>query len=166
MSEPFLGEMRFVAFDFAPSGWMLCAGQSLRVNDHQALFQMLGTTYGGDGRQTFNLPDLRGRVPVGQGPRGGYAIGNIGGEERHMLTQAEVPGHTHALQGSPGRTAVGPPAGNLLASTATIYAAPGTLVNLHPGSVAPVGGTPHENRQPYTVLNVIIAVRGLTPSRN
>ena len=167
MSEPFIGEMRVVAFDFAPRGWMQCAGQTLQVRQYQALASLLGNTYGGDGVNTFNLPDLRGRVPVGAGGGQTYQLGFKGGEETHMLKPNEVPPHTHALQASPSTNAVAPPNGHLLASTASVYAPPSAnTVNLLPTSIVPIGGTPHENRQPFTVLNVVIAFNGVYPSRN
>jgi microcystin-dependent protein len=179
MSEPFIGEMRVVAFDFAPRGWLPCDGRSLQVRQNQALFQLLGTTYGGDGVALFNLPDLRGRVPVGAGASGTlYALGFKGGQETHLLTNNEVPGHTHALMASPSTNAVAPPNGHMLASSESVYVPtldkdkkplpppPPPLVNLHPQSIGMTGGTPHENRQPFTVMNVIIAINGIFPSRS
>ena len=165
--EPFIGEMRIVSFDYAPRGWLQCAGQTLRVQQYQTLFSLLGTAYGGDGTNTFNLPDLRGRVPVGASGGQEYLLGTKGGEESHLLKPTEVPPHTHPLQASPSTNPVAPPVTHLLASAATIYAAPSNnTVSLLPASVSSVGGTPHENRQPFTVMNVIIAYNGVYPSRN
>jgi microcystin-dependent protein len=167
MSEPFIGEMRVVAFDFAPRGWLQCAGQTLQVRQYQPLASLLGKTYGGDGVNTFGLPDLRGRAPVGFSGGQLYQLGVKAGEETHMLTGNEVPPHAHALQASPSTNAVAPPNAHLLGSSATVYAPPSkNTVNLLPTSVSSTGGVPHENRQPFTVLNVIIAFNGVYPSRN
>jgi microcystin-dependent protein len=165
MSEPFIGEMRMFGISYAPRGWAQCNGQTMSIAQNQALFSILGTTYGGNGVQTFMLPDLRSRAPLGMGT--GFPQAAIGGEETHMLTVGEVPSHFHAVQASSATTGVAPPNGNLLASSVKIYAPPSAnIVQLQPSSVSATGGTPHGNLQPYCVLNVLIALMGVYPSRN
>ena len=170
MSEPFLAEVKMVGFNFAPRGWAFCDGQILPINQNQSLYSLLGTTYGGDGRTTFALPDLRGRTPVHVGS--GINQGQKGGEEGHTLTTAEMPQHTHS---SSANTATGnqgsdiSPTNNVLASQARrelpIYAQPTNLTHLSP--VANTGGgQPHENMQPFLAVNFCIALQGLFPSRN
>lgn len=166
MSEPFLGEIRPVAFNFPPQGWATCDGQLLPINQNQALFSLLGTTYGGDGRINFALPDLRSRGAMhvsSSQPQGGKA-----GQETTTLTAAEMPAHTHVVSGSanPGTTPV--PSSNVLASTPTqIYGPPTNIVDLEAASMDRVGGSQaHANMQPYLVINFIIALQGIFPSRN
>jgi microcystin-dependent protein len=172
MSTPFLGELKIISWNFAPKGWALCNGQFLPINQNQALFSILGTTFGGNGQTTFALPDLRGRVPIHQGQ--GWQIGQAAGEEVHTLTQSEMPQHIHFLEGSSlVGSAVNPRPQN---SSGTLFAQdPGncytsnvqSLTALNTGSVSNYGGSqPHENRQPYLVLNIIIALQGIFPSRN
>jgi len=168
MSEPFLAEIRIYGFNFAPRGWALCDGQILPINQNQSLYSLLGTTYGGDGRTTFALPDLRGRVPIHVGA--GHTLGARGGEETHTLTVQEVPSHGHAFQASTGgaNTPVG--AGAVLATTeaADIYVGNTMSVQaMSAAQIAPMGGgQAHENRQPFQVVNFCIALQGLFPSRN
>lgn len=166
MTEPFLAEIRAFSFNFAPRGWAMCDGQLLAINQNQALFSLLGTTYGGDGRTNFALPDLRGRVPIHIGE--GHVQGERAGEQSHTLAAAEMPQHTHALQAASatGDTPVAP--GNLLAdSPSQLYAAANALTALHPTSVTSSGGgQAHPNMQPYLSLNFCIALQGIFPSRN
>ena len=169
MAEPFLSELRLTSFGFPPKGWALCNGQLLPINQNQALFALLGTTYGGNGQTNFALPDLRGRTPIHVGS--GFTLGQKSGEEFHTLSVSEMPEHTHFVQATTqnGNTIVpGLPApGNVLASINNGYAAAASLTSLAPSSVTNVGGSPaHENRQPYLVLNWIIALQGIFPSPN
>ena len=166
MSEPFLAEVRMVGFNFAPRGWALCDGQILPINQNQSLYSLLGTTYGGDGRTTFALPDLRGRTPIHRSDT--HPQGQKGGEETHTLSGAEMPQHTHVARASasPGNSPIA--AGNVLADSAVqLYANPNHLTELRPGTVANAGGGQgHENMQPYLAVNFCIALQGLFPSRN
>ena len=166
MAEPFLSEIRIMSFVFAPKGWALCNGQLLPINQNQALFSLLGTTFGGDGRVNFALPDLRGRTPIHVGS--GHTLGERGGEQAHTLSIAELPTHTHVAQATTltGNNPV--PTGNILAdSPSQLYAGPAALVSLNPGSVANVGGSQaHLNMQPFLTLNFCIALQGIFPSPN
>jgi microcystin-dependent protein len=166
MAEPFLGEIRLFTYSQVPTGdgWAQCNGQLLPINQNQALFSLLGTTFGGDGRVTFALPDLRGRVPIHVGS--GHTLGERGGEQAHTLTIAELPEHTHVLHATSatGDTPIAP--GNLLAdSPSQLYAAPGNLTALSPTSVTNVGGSQaHLNMQPFLTLDFGIALIGIFPS--
>ena len=167
MSEPFLAEIRIMSFSFAPRGWAMCDGQLLPINQNQALFSLLGTTYGGNGQTTFALPDLRGRTPAHVG--GGFTLGERSGEEAHTLALAEMPTHTHAANGVTVNGNAPAPTNSLLAGESTpMYAPPDSnLVSLVAGSIASAGGSqPHSNMQPYLALNFCIAVQGIFPSRN
>ena len=166
MAEPFLGELKIVAFNYAPKGWAECNGQFLPINQNQALFSILGTTYGGNGQTTFALPDLRGRAPIYTGQ--GHTLGEAGGQEFHTVTQSEMPMHLHVLNGTTTDGTQLIPVGNLLARGATqLYTPPANFQAMNPASVTNVGGSqPHENRQPFLVLNVIIALQGIFPSQN
>ena len=171
MSQPFLGQLALFPFGFAPKNWAVCAGQTLAINANQALFSLLGTTYGGDGITNFKLPNLQGRVPVMAGGAAGVALGQLGGEETHTLTVQEVPNHQHNLQAITAAANQASPGGNLLATTAggaTVYGPPaGTLAALNGATITPAGGSQaHENRQPYLVLTWCIALNGVFPSRN
>jgi microcystin-dependent protein len=163
MAEPFLGELKLMSFNLVPKGWARCNGQFLPINQNQALFALLGTTYGGNGQTTFALPDLRGRVPIHVGD--GWIQGQAIGEEFHTVTLSELPPHNHtvfARSGSGDQDTPGP-----LAGVANGYAAPADLTPLHAASLTQVGGTqPHENRSPALVLQWCIAVIGIFPSRN
>ncbi|KGM40535.1 tail collar protein [Aquabacterium sp. NJ1] len=170
MGTPFLGEIRQTSFGFAPKGWALCNGQLLPISQNQALFAILGTTYGGNGQTTFALPDLRGRSPAHAG--GTMTLGESVGAEAHTLTVNEIPAHAHGLQGSTDLANNTSPEGNLLAAKGRggkdIYA-PGasTLQPMSPQAIAPSGASqPHENMQPFLTLNFIIALTGIFPSRN
>lgn len=170
MSEPFLAEIRIMGFNFAPRGWAFCDGQILPINQNQSLYSLLGTTYGGDGRTTFALPDLRGRVPIHVGSSNGvnYREGQKGGEETHTLSAAEMPNHDHQLKASNDAGNQNSPGGHVFANAGTnIYGDPANLVNLNVGTVLNTGGgQAHENMQPYLALNYCIALQGLFPSRN
>jgi microcystin-dependent protein len=167
MAEPFLSEIRIMSFVFAPKGWALCNGQLLPINQNQALFSLLGTTFGGDGRVNFALPDLRGRTPIHVGE--GHTLGERGGEQAHTISIAELPTHTHVANGTstssdPNGTNI--PAGNLLcAGPAEIYAAPSQLVALNASMVGNTGGSQaHLNMQPFLTLSFCIALQGIFPS--
>jgi microcystin-dependent protein len=161
----FMGELKLMAFNFAPKGWAMCNGQFLPINQNQALFSLLGTTYGGNGQTTFALPDLRGRVPMHFGQ--GFLQGQAGGQEFHTVTQSEMPQHVHQLSAT-STDANGPnPTNAILASSNNAYTTPASLTSLDPSSITSVGGSqPHENRQPSLVLNWCIALQGVFPSRN
>lgn len=163
MAEPFLSEVRIMSFVFAPKGWALCNGQLLPINQNQGLFSLLGTTFGGDGRVNFALPDLRGRTPMHVG--GSHTLGERGGEQAHTLSISELPTHTHVLQGSSTNATVPVPTGNLLAAANNLYAPATNLVSLSPASVTSVGGSQaHLNMQPFLTLNFCIALQGIFPS--
>jgi microcystin-dependent protein len=170
MSEPFLAEVRMVGFNFAPRGWAFCDGQILPINQNQSLYSLLGTTYGGDGRTTFALPDLRGRSPIHVGRSnggGGHLLGQKSGEETHTLTVNEMPQHRHVAQAS-SQTGNNPiPVDHILASANNLYRSPTDLTALVAGTIANVGGgQAHDNMQPYLAVNFCIALQGLFPSRN
>ena len=166
MAEPFLSEIRMMSFVFAPKGWALCNGQLLPINQNQALFSLLGTTFGGDGRVNFALPDLRGRTPIHVGS--GHTLGERGGEQAHTLSISELPTHTHVLSGSSSNGTQQIPVGNLFAVTANqLYHGADSLVALAAGTVTNVGGSQaHLNMQPFLTLNFCIALQGIFPSPN
>jgi len=165
MSEPFLGEIKVISWNFPPKGWAFCNGQLLPINQNQALFSLLGTTYGGDGRQTFGLPNLQGRVPVHMGD--GLSIGQAGGEATHTLNLSELPAHTHLVTTGSAAADQASPGGNYVASAGRAGFAPTPDGVLLAGSVSSVGGSqPHENQSPYLVLNFVIALQGIFPSQN
>jgi microcystin-dependent protein len=169
MATPFLAEIKIVSFGFAPKGWALCNGQQLPINQNQALFSILGTTYGGNGQTTFGLPDLRGRAPIHLGPKGvGTTLGEAGGEEVHTIITGEMPTHNHFVNASNTQGDKNVVQGNILAQeVGKPYSAPGNLTTLNAASVSNIGGSqPHNNMQPYLVLNFCIALQGLFPSRN
>ncbi|MGI4873117.1 MAG: phage tail protein [Janthinobacterium lividum] len=175
--DAFLGEIRLMSFEFAPKGWAYCQGQLLAVQQNQALFSLLGTTFGGNGQTTFALPDLRGRAIVGQGQLTGgstYVPGQARGTESVALTQDQIPAHTHTFSGTvqAGADALdNPPAGAYPGDSGDPQYASGTAngalnqATLAGGTLAPVGGQPHENRMPTLVLNYAIAIQGYFPSR-
>jgi microcystin-dependent protein len=166
MSEPFLSEIRMVGFNFAPRGWAFCDGQILPINQNQSLYSLLGTTYGGDGRTSFALPDLRGRAPMHF--NGSYRLGQRGGGENVPITVAEIPQHDHSVSAADVDADAGGPAGNAFAISETfIYADPANLVPMNPNCVSTgPGGSPHNNMQPYLTINFCIALQGVFPSRN
>ena len=175
MSEPFVGQIIAVGFNFAPVGWAVCAGQSLDISAYSALYALIGTTYGGNGQTTFNLPDLRGRVAISQGQGPGlsnYVIGQVAGSEQVTLNANQMAGHTHALMGtSADATSPNPASTVVLGSTVetvNVYTTPsaGNVIGLDPRSIGTSGGSqPHENRQPYQTINYLIALEGIFPSQ-
>jgi len=166
MSEPFLAEIKIVGFNFAPRGWAACDGQLLPINQNQSLYSLLGTTYGGDGRTTFALPDLRGRTPIHVGT--GHPLGRKGGEEAHTLNTAEIPPHRHTVSASGADAQTNVPADYLPANATTfVYGDPSGLTSMNSGVVLNAGGGQyHNNMQPFLTLNFVIALQGLFPSRN
>jgi microcystin-dependent protein len=171
MSEPFLAEIRIFGFNFAPRGWATCDGQILPINQNQALYSLLGTTYGGDGRTTFGLPELRGRVPLHEGSGTGLSnrtLGAGGGIEQVTLTTSQMPSHLHTLQATTNPADSRSPSSKVSATAIDdLYGVPEDLVNSASGAVAATGGNQaHQNMQPYLVLNFCIALQGLFPSRN
>src|ERR1700676_2168984 len=165
MSTPFLSEIKVVSFNFAPKGWAMCNGQLLPINQNQALFSLLGTTYGGDGRTTFGLPELRGKVAMHTGQS--HVLGERGGEENHTLTQGETPAHTHVPLSDPAAGTVFNPLTHYpaLAAPHQNYSALGNgelSVAMNPAMLTNTGGSqPHANMQPFLVLNFIIALQGI-----
>ncbi len=166
MSTPFIGEIKIVAFNFPPKGWAECNGQLLPINQNQALFSLLGTTYGGDGRTTFALPNLQGRVPFHMGS--GFSIGQQGGETAHTLNISELPAHNHVPVGNSSSPSAASPAGNLwAASSGGAYQASSDGTTLNSASITNTGGSqPHDNMSPYLVLNFVVALQGIFPSQN
>lgn len=178
MSEPFLGEIKIISWNFAPQGWAFCNGQLLPINQNQALFSILGTTYGGDGMRTFGLPDLQGRTPVHFG--NGIVLGQAAGEVAHTLNISETPTHNHVLNcdsttgsgnaSTPSSTsALGQSSGALHDGTPIQIQMYGTTPahTMNPAVIAPTGGSqPHDNMSPYLVLNFVIALQGIFPSQN
>ena len=165
MSEPFLAEVRMVGFKFAPRGWAFCDGQVLPIDQNQSLYSLLGTIYGGDGRTSFALPDMRGRTPMHAGAI--HQQGEKGGEETHALSSEEMPSHGHAIRASlaPGDTQTA--SGHIPARVLNGWSGPGTLASLKSGSVTSAGGSQaHNNMMPYLTVNFCIALQGLFPSRH
>jgi microcystin-dependent protein len=170
MATPYIAEVRMVSFNFAPKGWSLCNGQILPINQNQPLFALLGTTYGGNGQTTFGLPDFRGRVPMSNGaqPSGpSYPIGTMYGEEQHTLITQEMPVHSHFAQGSTGGPAAVSPSGNFWASNSAQYSNGPINATMAQNAIGNAGGSQaHENRAPYLVINFIIAMVGIFPTRS
>jgi microcystin-dependent protein len=164
MAEPFLAEIRLMSFNFAPKGWAFCNGQLLPINQNQALFSLLGTTYGGDGRVNFALPDLRGRVPIHEGS--GHTLGERAGEQAHTLSAAELPTHTHVLRASGDTGSTQDAANNVLGVVpGRIYTDAGNLTSLTAATITNVGGSQaHLNMQPFLALTFCIALQGIFPS--
>jgi microcystin-dependent protein len=171
MSEPFLAEIRIFGFTFPPRGYAQCDGQILPINQNQSLYSLLGTTYGGDGRTSFGLPDLRGRTPIHEGSGSGgasFTLGQKVGEEAHALQTNEIPAHTHVAKASSDLADAPVPPGFILARSANeLYHAATGLAQMRTGTLANTGsGQGHENMQPFLVINFCIALQGLFPSRN
>ena len=173
MSDPFVGEVRAFGFDFAPRGWAFCNGSVLPIMQNQALFSVIGTYYGGDGRTTFGLPDLRGRAPVHAGTPssgGNFTLGQSAGEENHTLISTEIPAHTHTVSANNTASDNGSPAGAYFGGAVNAVYKPYNQTNavvLAGQSVAPAGGSsPHSNMPPYQVINYCIATQGIFPPRS
>ena len=166
MAEPFLAEIRIVSFNFAPKGWAMANGQLLPINQNQALFSLLGTTYGGNGQTTFALPDIRGRVSMHFG--NGHILGEKGGEQAHTLSISELPTHAHVAQASINSGNVQTGAGNVLGQVlGRLYTDPSQLTTLSPSTITNVGGSQaHLNMQPFLALTYCIALQGIFPSQN
>jgi len=174
MSEPFIGEIRMVGFNFAPRGWALCNGQLLSIASNNALFSLLGTYYGGDGRTTFALPNLQGRVPMHYGSGAGLSprlIGEAAGQESVSLTEAQLPAHTHKARASSLKGNTNSPVGRVWSKDAGVQSATYTSnaadADMAAGAIAPAGGgQPHNNMPPYLAVNFIIALQGIYPARD
>lgn len=165
MAQPYVGEIRMFAGNFAPAGWMFCEGQLLPISENETLFQLIGTTYGGDGESTFALPDLRGRVPIHQG--NGFILAETGGAEEITLTANQIPAHGHPLLGSAVNGSQAGPANSVLASSTVItpYAPETANAAMAPNAISSVGGSqPHTNFQPYLCVDFIISLFGIFPS--
>lgn len=166
MAQPYVGEIRIFAGNFAPAGWMFCEGQLLPISEYETLFQLIGTTYGGDGESTFALPDLRGRLPIHQG--NGFILAETGGAEEITLTVNQIPAHSHPLLASSRPATSAAPAAGMFAEAETdLYNHEGIAPNVSLGAaaVAPVGGNqPHTNFQPYLCVDFIISLFGIFPS--
>lgn len=171
MGEPYVGEIRMFAGNFAPSGWAFCEGAPMPISENEVLFQLIGTTYGGDGEETFNLPNLASRVPIhmGTGPDGNtYQIGEEGGVESVTLSTNQIPIHTHAVLASGNAGSSPQPQNNVTAQNAsvTIYRAQDANQNFNASAVTAVGGSqPHDNMQPYLAINFILSLFGVYPSQ-
>jgi microcystin-dependent protein len=166
MAQPYVGEIRMFAGNFPPSGWMFCEGQLLPISENETLFQLIGTTYGGDGQSTFALPDLRGRVPIHVG--NGVSLAETGGVESVTLTTQQIPAHPHTLLGSSGIANDPNPQNNVLGESSAIsmYQSATPTAPMAPGSIGSVGGSqPHDNFQPYLCVDFIISLFGIFPSQ-
>jgi microcystin-dependent protein len=177
MSTPFLGEIKIISFNFPPKGWTFCNGQLMSIQQNAALFSILGTTFGGNGVQTFALPNLQGRIPMGVG--NATTLGQQAGESAHTLTLAETPTHVHLMNANTGAAILNAPATDSVLGQSSgalhngtvlqilMYASNGPVTTLNPGTIGNAGGSqPHDNMSPYLVVNYIIALQGIFPSRN
>jgi microcystin-dependent protein len=171
MPEPYVGEIRMFAGNFAPAGWMFCEGQTLPISENETLFNLIGTTYGGDGQETFDLPNLASRVPIhmGTGPDGTtYQIGEMAGTEQETLSVQQIPSHTHPLTASTAIAGQANAAGNTFAQSSSIdwYIQDTPSVTMSPNAIGPAGGSqPHENTQPFLCINFIISLFGVFPTQ-
>jgi len=169
MADPFVAEVRIFPFNFAPKGWAFCDGQLLPISQNTALFSLVGTYYGGDGKSTFALPDMQGNAPIhaGQGPGlSEYFLGQMSGSDTVTLLDSEIPGHSHSLSASAEAGDTNLPAGNFTGSGSSIYAPAANLVGMSPQSLSPAGGSlPHNNLMPYLTLYFNIALQGVFPPR-
>jgi len=171
-TSPYIGQILIVPYEFAPVGWAFCDGSILSIAEFPALFDLIGTTYGGDGKSTFALPDLRGRVPIGQGQGPGtsdYVIGQAGGEETVTLTVAQIPAHTHEVQGQGGLGTTNNPSGATWAtqSRLNVYSSATPSVTMGAASIGTAGSSePHDNHSPYLTINYIISLFGVFPSQS
>ncbi len=164
MATPYIGEIRIVSFGYAPSGWALCNGQTMSIAQNQALFSILGTTYGGNGTNTFMLPNLQGNVPYHAGS--GYVQGQAGGSAAIVLNAQQIPLHTHTMVGSSASPNKGQLANNLWPTQAAASYDPAPTAIMNQSVIGTIGGQPHNNMSPFLVLNFVIALRGIYPSRN
>ena len=165
MSQPYIGEVRIVAFTFAPQGWAFCDGSTQSISQNEALYTLLGTTYGGDGQQTFNLPNLLGRVPIHMG--GGYVQGALAGTEQVGVIAQQLPVHNHLLAATTAGASSTSPGGNLLATSGVdAYVPPTNVQPMSSNSTATGGYTKHENMMPFLCINYIISLYGVYPSQN
>ncbi len=165
MAEPFLSEIRLMSFNFPPKGWALCNGQLMPINQNQALFSLLLTPYGGDGRVNFALPNLQGRTPMHMG--NGHILGERGGEQSHTLITAELPQHNHVAMASPTDGDQVIATNNYLGPVNQLYGSPSNTTALISSEISTAGGgQPHENMQPYLTINFSIALQGIFPSQN
>ncbi len=165
MAQPYVGEIRMFAGNFAPAGWMFCEGQLLPISEYETLFNLIGTTYGGDGQSTFALPDLRGRIPLHQG--NGFVLAETGGAEEITLTVSQIPAHSHPLLAANSVANDPNPTNNVLgeSSAITLYQSGSPAAAMAPQSVSSVGGSqPHTNFQPYLCVDFIISLFGIFPS--
>jgi microcystin-dependent protein len=165
MAQPYVGEIRMFAGNFAPAGWMFCEGQKLPISEYETLFQLIGTTYGGDGQETFDLPDLRGRIPIHQG--NGFILAETGGVETVTLTTQQIPVHTHALLASTNFGNTAQPNNLVLGASSTfdLYVDSPATSAMAAADIGPVGGSqPHNNFQPYLCVDFIISLFGIFPS--
>jgi microcystin-dependent protein len=170
MGQPYVGEIRIVGFNFAPAGWAFCNGQTLAISEYSTLYNLIGTTYGGNGQTTFNLPDLQGRIPVHQGTGAGntLVIGQLSGSETVTLTTNQIPAHTHTLAASSaGGTQASPASGLWAASTLDEFSTEASANSMAPSTILSAGGSqPHDNLPPFVVLNFVISLFGIYPSQN
>ena len=165
MAQPYVGEIRMFAGNFAPAGWMFCEGQLLPISENETLFQLIGTTYGGDGESTFALPDLRGRTPIHVGS--GHTLGERGGEQAHTLSIAEIPTHTHVFNASQSNANIPTPGNSFFGTSNNMYAAATNLTSINTGTITNTGGSQaHLNMEPFLTLSFCIALQGIFPSPN
>ena len=165
MAQPYVGEIRMFGGNFAPAGWMFCDGSITSIAENETLFQLIGTTYGGDGQSTFAVPDLRGRVPIHQG--NGFSLAQNGGTESVTLTTQQIPNHTHPMVVGTGTPNSASPSGNFLSASSqvTMFFTDPPSVNMNANAITAIGGNqPHENRQPFLTVSFIISLYGIFPS--